>query len=351
MLNCLQRLIILLFVGLQSLAGAQEKEISFAISPQVTLRAVYVPSSQQKEGRVKKVVLFLPGRASFYEKNTDFIQILAGYSASLSQDNLAAHQNIFRPEGLDVWTLDYRAHGKSSGRLPGDAYQRCHIKTFDDYLKDTERFISQHIIPHYGNQKIEFIVIGSSLGSHLALRLTQRNPQMFDKAILLAPMITFKTNPFPKSLARGISALVTNLGFGQAYAFGYKDWRFEDQRFDRFKSHHNRREFDETNLFLKENPDLITSGPTFSWVHAAFQSVDESLKKENIARIKASVSFILADEDHLVDNTAVTHLTKQLGKSKVVTIPGSRHNLLKETDPYRLPLLKEIYQEVTRKVI
>jgi lysophospholipase len=335
------RLIIVLSMAV-NLNAAPIKEYFYTMNPDLTLRVVKVESfAATRSQEPRNVIIFLPGRASFYEKNQDFALIVAGHTDHITQQQQPPIKNPFKELNADVWVIDYRAHGKSGGRLAVND-QRCHIGDFQDYLDDLHTILTQQIIPSYQNQPVRYYLMGASMGGHLALRYVQDYSHSFAKVFLVAPMLDFKTGSIPKWLARLIVKGSCLIGLGQKYAIGYGDWNLAKEFFNRQKSHHNRQAFDDTLMLLKNNPHLITSGPTNAWVSAAFNSGNKLMNPNTLKNVAVPVVMFAASDDNQVENKAMHEAHQNLQQCSLTTIEGAWHNLLKESDPYRVVFLQKL---------
>jgi lysophospholipase len=337
--------IVFAFLGLQAAAtlpSAAVKEYYIPINADLKLRVVKVNSAGEGSSQGQKnVIVFLPGRASFFEKNTDFISIVTGHESYINQDEVSQRINPFKDQVNEIWVVEYRAHGKSGGRL-GAQDQRCHINDFEDYLSDLHKVVTETIVPLYDTRTTKFFLMGTSMGGHIGMRYAQDYKHPFDQLILIAPMLGFKTDPWPKWVAKILVKSACLLGLNEKYAIGYGDLNLAQQTFNREKSHHNRKAFEETLMLLKENPQLITSGPTYGWVSAAFDSQTKLLEPSNLKKISIPVLMIAAGEDTQVENHVMQNVKTALPQCHFVTIKGAWHNLLKESDTYRIPFLQTL---------
>jgi len=240
------------------------------VAPEITLRVTHTKAKNTPQNAPQKVVIFLPGRASFFQKNKGLILGVTGHDYRGTQGVTLGHQ-------ADFWCIDMRGHGASLGRL-GPNNQRCHIDSFETYLADIHQVITSTIAPAYKGQNVEFYIMGSSMGGHLAVRYLQdyatQTPIQFKRALLIVPMIRFKTGAWPRFIAKNLVKTANILGFSKTYALGYGDLNLSKSDFTRFKGHHDRQAFDDTNKMMAQNPSLITGGPTYGWVKAAFNSED-----------------------------------------------------------------------------
>ncbi|HBN21607.1 MAG TPA: hypothetical protein DD412_00010 [Holosporales bacterium] len=297
------------------------------VAPDITLRVTHTKAKHAFQNAPKKVVVFLPGRASFFQKNKGLILGITGHDYTGTQDVELAHQ-------ADFWCIDMRGHGASLGRL-GPNNQRGHIDSFETYLSDIHQVITNTIAPAYEGQDVEFYIIGSSLGGHLAVRYLQdyatKTPIQFKRALLIVPMIRFKTSPWPHIMAKNLSKAAELLGFSKTYAVGYGDLDLSKSDFTRFKGHHDRKAFDDTNEMMTQNPSLITGGPTYGWVSAAFDS-ETPLCNTSLPKAIDYVAYV-AGNDGAVDSTSTLEFCKQ-HNIRVKFYEKSRHNILKETKEY-----------------
>ncbi len=316
----------LLFVS-QSIQADLLNEVStpydVKVAPDITLRVTHTKAKNTS----KKVVIFLPGRASFFQKNKGLILGVTGYDYTGTQDVKLTDQ-------ADFWCIDLRGQGASLGRLgPND--QRGHIDSFDTYLSDIHHVIAKTIAPAYEGKNVEFYLIGSSLGGHLALRYLQEytfeSPISFKRALLIVPMIRFKTEPWPRSVAQSLVKAARFINFSKTYAFGYGDLDLSKSDFSRFKGHHNLKAFEETNEMMAQNPSLITGGPTYGWIAAAFES-EAPLYQKNLPNTVDYIAYV-AGQDTAVESIATLDFCKERNIG-VKFYPKSRHNILKETKNY-----------------
>ena len=95
-------------------------------------------------------VLLLHGRTEFIEKYLETVAAL-------------------QSRGFAVWTLDWRGQGWSTRLLPDPVAN--HVRSFEDHLQDLDSLIATLTGPAPVGP---FIVLGQSMGGHLALRMVAR---------------------------------------------------------------------------------------------------------------------------------------------------------------------------------
>lgn len=327
----------------------RSEECYVECSKDVKLRVVHLPSVSEEKGLPKKVLIVFQGRESFYEKNEDFYRLLAGQRENMASHKEGYERNVFIDSPMDVWVIDTRGHGGSTGRLgPND--QRDHIDDFETYLRDFQTIINSKIRPHYSSQAPEFYLMGISMGGHLAIRYYQEFEHPFKKVLLVVPMVEFKTGTIPHWFAKPFAYLMSTIGFSQSYVFGKGDIDPDTLTLENEKSHHNREEFNKVIELLKKKPGYVVGGPTYGWLNAAYQSIDQSLAPRQIENLntKAPFVFFLAGDDHIVNTEASQRLAQEI-KAPVHLYPGAWHNLPREIDLYRLPFLRDLFKALHEK--
>ncbi len=105
----------------------------------------------------------------------------------------------FCQKGIQVFALDYRGHGLSSGK-PG------HISSMSDLLNDVEIFINS-IKTELEN--IPLFIYGHSMGGNIVLNYLLNRAQDFNGAIITSPWLGLVNQPY--SITIKISKLVNKI--------------------------------------------------------------------------------------------------------------------------------------------
>ena len=268
----------------------------------------------------KKLLIICPGRASFIEKN----------------DRLA---NYFANLGFRVIVVDWRGHG-GSDRLT-DNPQKTPIDDYQRYVEDITLTLKTY---HTPDQAI--YLVGSSMGSLAIIRflqdqnLTKTFP--VQAAVLLSPMFGLKTNPFPTFLARWLAAGATKLGYHDHYCFGYGDFNFSKEIFEKNRSTHSRENFERQKKIAQDHPPLLTSGPTYGWLNASFKALDQANQPEKLQAITAPIFIATAGNDQVVDTSYNAKVATHLKRCSHKVYQGSWHHIFNESDDIREKLQQDI---------
>lgn len=273
----------------------------------------------EAQGKKRGTLFFLQGMGGFIEGYTDFAE---------KMNNL----------GFDVFTLDWRGQG-GSGKITLRK-SLLHVTSFDDYVKDLEVYFSQ--------QK-EFarpiIVVGNSMGGHIALRYVYDHPNAVDGLIALSPMVDVNTQNYPYLIARLIASTTSNLGGSESYVFGFDQFSLDRCRaaFDPDKFGDRNKHFEDC-LYLNDHQELATGGPSFAWLSAAFDSCDLIKNYDFGSRLLIPVLMMTVPDDHLVDPDAQRELCAIMPKCRQILYQGGHHNLLKDTDE----IIERIVHDIDR---
>ena len=274
----------------------------------IRLRAAHWP------GAGEGTALLLHGRTEFIEKYLETVTEL-------------------RRRGYAVWTLDWRGQGRSTRLLPDPVPN--HVRSFDDHLHDLEQLIAL-AEPSLARP---FVVLGQSMGAHLALRLMARRPGLFERAVLAAPMVDFLRPGRMPLRAAHLMAWSACVMPGMAGRFAPGTGRIPDpnRAFAGNPLTSCARRF-AADLAWHGHPGLVVGGATWGWLRAASRSVSHMRRAGFARQVTTPVLMMLAGADALVDNAAARRLAARLPKARVVEFEGARHELLREHDAYQARL-------------
>lgn len=265
----------------------------------------------------KRRALLLPGFTEFIEKYLETARDL---------------QN----RGYDVLCLDWRGQGLSSRLLPDR--HKGHILSMDQHLEDMFAVMEE---AGFGDGA-PLLLVGHSMGGHMAVRALMDRASRFDKAVLSAPMIDIVPKGPLGFSARQLSRLICFFGQSRHYVFkgkGYGEHRrtFYGNRLtsdpDRF-----RRGVD----FVLENPDLALGDPTFGWVKAALRSIDWIRGGGRYEALATPCLVLQAGKESIVQNWAIDEMVERLPNGRLVELPEARHEIFCENDAIRSDVWKAI---------
>ncbi|MFY9288876.1 MAG: alpha/beta hydrolase [Alphaproteobacteria bacterium] len=267
-------------------------------------------------------LLITPGRREFIEKKF----------AELGEEFL---QRNFR-----LIIVEWRGQGLSDRLLTGARRQRDHAITFDTHIQDLHAFYEKVVRPC---QTGPLFVSGHSMGGHLILRWLVEK-QMCDavKGVLLtAPMLALATLP-AHTVARGMSWTAVKLGHGADYAPAQHDYGPPDYDFKTNPLTHDPDRFAIMEKYFKAHPDLTVSGVTWGWLDAALKSMHHIQQRRYFEHLDLPLLNIVGSADRVTPAEELSRVIKRMPRAQNIVIPHAYHDIMNETDLYRLEAWKHI---------
>lgn len=231
----------------------------------------------------------------------------------------------------NVVAFDWRGQGLSS-RLLNDS-EKGYVEDFDQFLEDAEVVYQHKVAP----LKKPHNLLAHSMGGHLALRELQEHPERYSKAVLCAPMQAIKG--VNTDALDATSTFFETLGFGQSYVFGGSDGNI-NKTHERHTSDTDR--FNKWTSIFKKEPRLLMGSATWTWSKAAAESMEHSMKVEQIKKIKTPVYLASAKSEFIVNELIHEGLDDINPIIKVVPYESAKHELLTELDSHRTKFINDI---------
>ena len=272
---------------------------------------------QQDKQAARGSILFAGGRGDFFEKNLEaFLH--------------------WHAEGWNIESFDWRGQGGSGRNSEGS--NLGHVQDFAIWMKDYAAYYAQWEQANPGPH----IIMGHSMGGHLMTRALGEGIATPDAAVLIAPMLGFKSF-VPNVVGQKAAQLMTMVASpeGAGWKYSEKPGAHENQRAS-LLTHDKKRYEDEP--FGREENEVLGLGPgTWQWIKAAYESMMITATPEFLGRIKLPVLILSARADKLVDPMAAVRAAKLLPDATLhVYGPESAHEILREADPVRNDALKRI---------
>lgn len=279
------------------------------------LRAAYWTPSSLVAEKPRGTVILSPGRTEPIEKYFEVI------------GNLLAR-------GFCVLAHDWRGQGLSARLLPDrlKGHARAVEEFLDDYARLLDAFEARAPKP--------WIMVGHSMGGALNLMSLEAGESRISGAVLSAPMLKIKTGK--RSMWSVKLAVRWNLRHGKAgdYVLDDPDDPFEHTfEKDALTSDETRYELWRQQLYAC--PHLAVGGPTWGWLGFAIDLGERVLKPKALKSVKIPVAIVQPGDDDRVWKQTARWASKRLGRGRYVEVPGSKHEVLMETDAMRAVFLEE----------
>ena len=268
-------------------------------------------------GETRGSILFQAGRGDFIEK---YLEVYAHW----------------RGQGWRVSGFDWRGQG-GSGRLLADR-RVGHLPSLDPLLRDFTGFAAEWL----AESPAPHVLIGHSMGGHLALRLLAERGIAVDAAILVAPMLGLNTGPVPVRIARALARALCALGLTErpAWREGNRPGEAEHTRQTNLTACLDR--YADELWWKGEHPELALATPSWGWLVAAFESIAGLDRPGVMEKVTTPMLILGSEHDRLVSPAAISKAAARLPNARLVMSKQGAHELLREVDGVRLPLLAEI---------
>jgi lysophospholipase len=272
------------------------------------IRTGFWPSLKNYPNDSYKNIILLQGRASFIEK---FHEVIPGLTE----------------RDYNVWSFDWRGQGLSSRLLENQ--HKGYVDSYETYLKDLHQFITEVVNPTAN--KI-YILLGQSMGAHIALRYLEEFENVFSGAMLISPMIRIKTGFFPYSLAKALSYFYTQIGLGDHYVPGHSDFTPTLGEFEGNYLTGNLARYNVHRELQNNNLPLVIGGVTYGWLKATFNSIEAIVNPHKLKKVQIPVFIIESENDKVVDNEVLPGIVKYLPQGIIKTYPHAQHQIFMESD-------------------
>lgn len=288
------------------------------------IRRIDWPAVERRAGGVRGSLLFLPGRADFYEK---YLETLAYWA----------------DQGWHVTAADWRGQA-GSGRFAPDP-QAGHVPDFSVWVEDLAALWADWTATTPGPH----VLVGHSMGGHLVLRATMEGRVNPAALVLSAPMLGFVT-PIPARVQQMVARLMCRIGDPQRLA-----WKTSEKPGQRLEGRaalltHDLDRYADELWWKQHRPELAMGPATWGWVERAAESVSRIDAPGALERIEIPVLLLAARYDGLVACKAIERAAHRLRHAECfVWGREARHELLREVDAVRDAALALIDDFLDRK--
>lgn len=247
-------------------------------------------------------------------------------------------------QGYQVAVMDHRGQGLSQRFF--SERQLGHMDNFDFAAADLVQLVKRC---NFDNQPC--FLVAHSMGASIGLRAMQLAPGLFTRAALIAPMLGLPL-PSPSLLLKPYLAIRSTLeqrrwrkkkqcpGYVSARRQGYKDTGYSNNPLTSSQSR-----YQAFRAMYQGQPELQLGGPTAGWLYQALTVIKRIMADSD--KLSSPMMFALPEDERVVAPAGWHALRRQLSSQAIetrwLTLPGSRHEPLLESDSIRTPLLKQLF--------
>lgn len=257
--------------------------------------------------RPRGSLLFQTGRGDMFEKYLEAF----------------AHWHV---RGWNITAFDWRGQGGSGRCTPtGDCGD---IDRFETYLDDLAAFWAQWT---GGGPRV---LIGHSMGGHLALRGVVERRVDPAACVLVAPMLGLRS-PIGPRFGERMARVLSAMGSPLRPAWKGNERPHTVRPREALLTHDPARYSDEL-WWQGTDAALRTGPPSWRWVIDAFRSTRELRADPALDQVSVPIQMLVADADALVDPRAAVEVAGRLRDVELLRFgTESAHEILREADPVR----------------
>ena len=237
-----------------------------------------------------------------------------------------------RRRGFAVAILDWRGQGGSD--RPIDDPRKGHIDDFSEYDRDIRQFMREIVLP---DCPPPYIALGHSMGSHIVLRNIAKPGSWFERAVLVAPMISLHGDMlgFAQPLVRAYAAVGARIGFATRYVYGGSTASGYSPDYEGNALTTDRERFARNRQIERTAPKLLLGSPTVGWLNAALRSMRTVNGPDFPNSVRVPALVFGAGLDRIVDTSAAEKFAAALKAGTYVLIPDAQHEILQENNDIR----------------
>jgi lysophospholipase len=247
--------------------------------------------------------------------------------------------------GLSVWTMDWRGQGGST--RPKRWPHRPRARRFDRDADELAAFAKAKL-----NSALPRVLIAHSMGGAIALLCLHRHPDLFEAAVLSAPMFGVPIGRTPPVLLRALTGPARLTGFGICQLPGTVRWRPDrpppTPEHSRISSDAERCRI--RHAWISSNPGLRLDQPTYGWLDPALSLIARIGKRRFLGEIKTPILLGSAGREHVVAPAAHYRAARLLPDCTLVELAESKHEPFLERDHIRDVWFDEIDGFLNRRL-
>lgn len=243
--------------------------------------------------------------------------------------------------GFNIYTYDHQSQGLS-GRWLAES-QSTYIEDFDDYVEDL-LFFQTYVVNKDASGDLEkrlpCYLLAHSMGGLVGLMAMARQPSLFARCAMTAPMIRNKCGmksldyqyPLPQELVFWLTRFMHFITMGSAHSIGFDIERPENPlklgvtTYDIDHLH-------DWQLLRRRYPHIMSTCVTNDWTLAAIKG--QKKFHTMFRRVRTNTLIIGASDDRFVHNRALKKFVKDAPNALLLHAPDACHELLFEKPAVR----------------
>ena len=295
------------------------------------IRSIFV---KMPDGKKIRLIYWRPSKKNNNSSGTILLQ--QGHNEFIEKYYETIQEFIDR--NYNIVAFDWRGQGMSDKMINDSRKQ--YIESFNIHDQDLNFIIDEIIVNNFQGP---IIGIGHSMGGCILLSSLKRNEGKFEKIILSAPMLGFRSEKLLMSIIEIFYLIFPKSIFmpGSKPNMG-KETPFEENDLTTDKKRYLR-----TLKLVRLKKDIRLWGITIAFVKAVKERLLLIRKKGWAEDIKIKILFINSLKDRVVSADHILEMSKRLKNSEIINFNNCEHELFMEQDQHRSILWKKIDKFLT----
>lgn len=245
--------------------------------------------------------------------------------------------------GFAVWCLDWRGQGGSTRPRRWPNLPRA--RRFERDAAELAAFVRRHV-----PEDRPRVLFAHSMGGAIALLCLHREPELFDAAVLSAPMFGLVNDQAPWAL-RLVTLPARYSGLGLCRLPGGRRWHpAEPPTPDRSLITSDAERCRLRHAWVTADPRLSLHQPTFAWLDPALALLTRIRRPEFLVRARTPILLGSPGREYVVARSAHRRVARYLPDCTLVELPASKHEAALEADPIREAWLARIDRFIAQRV-
>ena len=244
-------------------------------------------------------------------------------------------------EGYNVFALDHRGHGYSYREVEDTSVS--HINKFEDYVEDLNCFVEKIVKPE--SSSLPLFVYAHSMGGAVAVLYLMKYPDIFEKAVLTAPMIFPQTQGVPVFATKLLTSFFKLIGMKKKRVFVQKSFDPKNVTYVfEMSNATSRNRFDYIMRTKINNKFYFNSCASYNWVRESLKITKIMLNPKNCDKIKAKVFLFQGEIDNSVRKEYQPMFVSMVKDAKIKEIKGSKHEIYLSPNDVLEEYLTDIFE-------
>ena len=262
------------------------------------------------------------------------VVVLHGFTECADKFSEVIHG--FLTAGYSVLAYDQRGHGRSWRKEGIDDLSLTHVDHFSDYVRDLE-IVCEKLLKKLPKP---WFIFAHSMGGAVTALFLEQHPDVFQKAVLCAPMIAPNRGGIPFVMSEIILGGAKLLGKGKKRIFTSKPYA-GPENFDTSCAS-GRARFDWFDAVKAAKAQFHNNGPTYNWTFGSVNVTRKILRPGAVERIACPVRLYAAQEDNSVLPEAQKKFIARVRTGERIEVPGSRHEIYRSGDDVVFPWWEDV---------